>query len=166
MSRGLGDVYKRQATATTDAQASSTADASADADPGTALSITIGKPMIQRSQQQTAIGTGFTPGETVTGVMDSDSIAVGSRVADEQGTVNFAWTIPANADLGTHTVTLTGPQSGSVAGTFRVVTSGSGLATTGGELLNGGIALGILLVMVGLGAALVFRSRREATLTQ
>ena len=90
--------------------------------------------------------------------MTSDPVALGTQVADGEGTVTFTWTIPADADLGTHTVTLTGAESGSVAGTFEVVADG--LAGTGSDVPLGWIALGVLLLMLGLGTALVARSRR------
>ncbi|HZU93702.1 MAG TPA: hypothetical protein VFF85_08770, partial [Microbacterium sp.] len=147
------------ATATSSATASSTANASANANPTGKLGITVKVPVLERGQQQTAVGTGFKPGEVVTGVMNSDPLALGTQVANAQGTVTFTWAIPAGTDLGTHTVTLTGAESGSVAGTFKVVATG--LAATGGTAPNGWIVLGALLLMFGLGSALVARSKRE-----
>jgi hypothetical protein len=151
------------ATAAADSSASATASASASADaaadPAGQLAITIKVPVLERGAQQTAIGTGFTPGEVVTGVMSSEPLALGTQVADAQGTVTFTWAVPASTDLGTHTVTLSGTTSGSVAASFQVVASG--LATTGGDLPNGWIALGALMLLFGLGTALVARSKRE-----
>ena len=147
------------ATANTTATASTNANASADANPTGKLGITVKVPVLERGQQQTAVGTGFKPGEVVTGVMNSDPLALGTQVANAQGTVTFTWAIPAGTDLGTHTVTLTGAESGSVAGTFTV--TAAGLATTGGTAPNGWIVLGALLLMFGLGSALVARSKRE-----
>src|SRR5690606_39092339 len=128
----------------------------ADADAGE-LGIKVQNPVLERGDKQTAIGTGFAPGEVVTGVMNSDPLALGTQVANEAGTVTFTWTIPAGTDLGTHTVTLTGAESGAVAGTFEVVATG--LATTGGDSTVGWIGLGALLIMLGLGTALVARRR-------
>jgi len=147
------------ASAETDATTTADASASANANPDGKLGITIKVPVLERSQQQTAIGTGFAPGEVVTGVMNSDPLALGTQVANSEGTVTFTWAIPAGTDLGTHTVTLTGAVSGSVAGTFQVVATG--LASTGGTAPNGWIVLGALLLMFGLGTALVARSKRE-----
>ena len=159
------------ANASTEASAAAAADvdaaASADAaaEPTGKLGLTIKHPRLEVSQQQTAVGTGFAPGEVVTGVMNSDPLALGTQVADDQGTVTFTWAIPAGTDLGTHTVTLSG-ESGTVAGTFQVVASSSGLAATGGTLPNGWIILGALLVMFGLGAALLGRPRRAGTVAE
>ncbi|MCS3442594.1 choice-of-anchor G family protein [Microbacterium phyllosphaerae] len=150
------------AEATAEASASATAEASASADaaadPTGDIAITIKVPVLERGAKQTAVGTGFEPGEEVTGVMTSAPIALGSQVADDEGTVTFTWTVPSDTDLGTHTVTLTGASSGSVAATFQVVASG--LATTGGEVQGGWIALAALLLMLGLGATRIARSRR------
>lgn len=147
------------ANASASATTSASASASANANPTGKLGITVKVPVLERGQQQTAVGTGFKPGEVVTGVMHSDPLALGTQVANAEGTVTFTWAIPAGTDLGTHSVTLTGAESGSVAGTFQVVAKG--LATTGGTAPNGWIVLGALLLMFGLGTALVARSKRE-----
>lgn len=154
------------ATAAADASASATASASADAaaDPNGAIAITLRSPVLERGAQQTAIGTGFQPGETVTGLMTSAPVPLGTQVADAQGTVTFTWTIPSSSDLGTHTVTLTGATSGSVSATFQVVASG--LATTGGQAQGGAVALAVLLLMLGLGALRLARSRRPLVQTE
>ena len=146
------------ASATAEASAEATASADAAADPTGEIAISIKVPVLERGSKQTAVGTGFQPGESVSGVMTSDPIALGTQVADEQGTVTFTWTVPADNDLGTHTVTLTGASSGSVSATFQVVASG--LATTGGEIQGGWIALAALLLMLGLGVTRIARSRR------
>lgn len=121
-------------------------------------------PVLERGEQQTAIGTGFRAGEVVTGVMSSEPLALGTQVADAHGAVTFTWTVPADYDLGTHTVTLTGPESGSIATTFKVVAKG--LATTGGDVQGGWIALAALLLVLGFGAMRVARSRRPLVYTE
>ncbi|MFJ2543404.1 choice-of-anchor G family protein [Microbacterium sp. NPDC087589] len=156
------------AEAAAEASASATADASAsadaDADPTGKIAITIKNPVLERGETQTAVGTGFKPGESVTGVMTSEPIALGTKVADAQGTVTFTWTIPTSTDLGTHAVTLTGATSGSVSASFQVVATG--LATTGGEIQGGWIALAALLLMLGLGMTRIARSRRPLVQTE
>ena len=152
------------AEASSSATAEASASADAGADPGQQLGIRVLVPVLERGEKQTAIGTGFRPGEVVTGVMTSDPLALGTQVANAQGTVTFTWTIPADYDLGTHTVTLTGPTSGSIATTFKVVATG--LATTGGEVQGGWIALAALLLMFGLGAMRVARTRRPLVDTE
>ncbi|MFJ4223952.1 choice-of-anchor G family protein [Microbacterium sp. NPDC089695] len=147
------------ASATSTATASASADADAAADPGSEIGIRIVTPVLERGARQTAIGTGFQPGEVVTGVMTSAPLALGTQVANTRGEVTFTWTIPADTDLGTHTVTLTGASSGAVSTTFRVVASG--LATTGGDVQTGWIALAALLLLMGLGAVRMGRRRAQ-----
>jgi hypothetical protein len=152
--------------ATAAASASATASASADAaaDPTGNIAIALKSPVLERGKQQTAVGTGFQPGERVTSVMASDPIALGGQVANAQGTVTFTWTIPSATDLGTHAVTLTGASSGSVSASFQVVASG--LATTGGQVQSGWIALAALLLVLGLGTMRLARSRRRLVQTE
>ncbi|WEF21602.1 choice-of-anchor G family protein [Microbacterium maritypicum] len=158
--------FSAEATAAASASATATTSSSADAaaDPTGNIAITIKSPVLERGKQQTAVGTGFTPGETVTGVMTSDPLALGSQIANAQGTVTFTWTVPTAIDLGTHTVTLTGATSGSVSATFQLVASG--LATTGGQLQSGWIALAALLLTLGLGTMRLARSRRPLVQTE
>lgn len=96
--------------------------------------------------------------------MASDPVALGSQVANAQGTVTFTWTVPTATDLGSHTVTLTGATSGSVSASFQVVASG--LATTGGQVQGGWIALAALLLVLGLGAMRLATSRRRLIRTE
>lgn len=117
---------------------------------------------------QTGIGTGFQPGEVVTGQQNSTPLALGTQVADANGTVVFTWQIPADNDLGTHRLILTGAESGTVDATFTVIApsdagtggGGGGLAVTGGAQLGLLAPLGVL--MLGIGAAVVlYASRRR-----
>ncbi len=153
-----------EATAAASADATANASADAAADPTGNIAIALKSPVLERGKQQTAVGTGFRPGETVTGVMTSAPVALGTQVANAQGTVTFTWTVPTDTDLGTHTVTLTGATSGSVSASFQVVASG--LATTGGQVQGGWIALAALLLMLGLGAMRLARSRRPQVQTE
>jgi hypothetical protein len=123
------------------------------------ISIEIVNPVRHRGEQQTTYGYGFLPGEVVTGVQNSHPLALGTQVADENGTVRFDWTIRSDEHLGTHTVVLTGETSGEVSATFRVVEDPALLASTGGVVWPAA-ALGTLVL--GLGAYLVVRRRRES----
>ncbi|HWV50536.1 MAG TPA: hypothetical protein VN035_13870, partial [Microbacterium sp.] len=142
--------------ATATATASASASADADADPISRLSVSVKFAKLERGDTQVATGTGFAPGEVVSGT--SGSASLGTQVASAEGTVTFTWAVPTNAELGTHTVTLTAPDSGSASASFQVVADG--LAGTGSDVPFGWIALGVLLLMLGLGTALVARSRR------
>ena len=67
------------------------------------------------------------------------------------------WTIPATQDLGIHTVTLTGAESGSVSIQFRVTPSG--LATTGAES-GPSLVWGLAFLLAGAALAAGARRRR------
>lgn len=110
-------------------------------------------------QSQTVVGTGFEPGESVTGVMYSEPLALGTQIAGADGSVRFAWTIPLGTEPGIHTVVLTGADSGEVRITFRIV--GSDLASTGGvNPAPLAVAGGLLLL---LGGAAAFGAHRRRT---
>ncbi|MFT4258549.1 choice-of-anchor G family protein [Microbacterium sp.] len=142
----------------TDADATDADATDGDTDAGE-IGIVVKVPTLYAGQVQTAIGTGFKPGETVKGTMFSSPLALGSQVADSKGEVTFVWTIPQGTDLGAHTVTLTGAESGSVSGTFQVVAKN--LATTGGTI-GGALPIGIALLALGLLAAAVDRRKTTA----
>ena len=101
------------------------------------------------------------PGETVTGTMLSEPLALGTQVANAAGEVTFTWTIPAGTELGAHSVVLEGTDSGSVSGTFRVVASDGGLAPTGLDL-GVTVPIGIMLALFGTWAVITGRRKLAA----
>jgi hypothetical protein len=123
----------------------------------------VGDNKIVPGAKQTITGTGFTPGETVHGVLHSRIIDLGTAVADSNGVVVFTVTLPDSFELGSHSAVLTGATSGRVATVHFVVTasvSSSQLAYTGASLtppLLGGLAA------VAAGAALIVVARRRRT---
>lgn len=143
----------------------------------------LGRTVVAQGEEQTVVGAGFVPGEQVAGVMNSDPLDLGTQTADAEGRVAFTWTIPADAEIGLHTVTLTGAEAEAIA-EFRVTAaagsgggSGSGgaggadsggvgdagdgdpaLASTGGEA-GAAWAAGLALLLAGGTAVLVARRR-------
>ena len=106
--------------------------------------------MISRGQTQTGHGSGFQPGETVTGTQQSTPFALGTQVADGDGNVTFAWTIRADETFGTHTFTVSGEESGTASATFRVVDgalppTGSGVSSMLARALIA-LVIGVVLV--------------------
>ena len=93
-----------------------------------ALQIGITVSSAQAGQQQTVTGSGFNPGERVDLTLQSTPIDMGYQTADANGTVTFSFAVPQSLGAGTHTATLTGAQSGSVLGTFKVVAPAGGNA--------------------------------------
>ena len=81
---------------------------------------------------------GFTAGETVTGVLHSTPVPLGTVRADSSGTAQFTVKIPASLATGAHTVTLTGSSSGLSAQVPLTVTQGTATAATAGT--TGGTA--------------------------
>src|SRR5690606_33931789 len=115
-------------------------------DPVAELGATVEHAERTAGQQQTVVGTGFEPGEKVTGLMNSTPLELGIRTADADGTVTFTWTIPTGTDAGEHTVTLTGETSGAVSVRFRVLADG--LAATGHEP-GPGVPIALVLIVLG-----------------
>jgi len=115
--------------------------------------------------------TGFLPGETVTLVLYSTPVTLGTTTADPQGSFSTTVTIPANTTPGNHTIVATGNTSGRTASTSIVVTSATttGGTSTGGSS-GGGLAFtgahiaamaGVGAIALALGGMLVFAGRRR-----
>ncbi|QIK63227.1 DUF11 domain-containing protein [Leucobacter viscericola] len=124
------------------------------------VSMVLEVPSLRAGETQTAYGYGFQPGEKVTGVLRSTPVDLGTQVADANGEVTFTFTVPADLEIGEHSVTLTGPFSGSVKDTFEVLVEKSAieLAVTGGALW---FPLGAGVLLLGAGMILVVSKRRR-----
>ena len=133
---------------TSSSPASSTTTSTTTAPAGPSADVALD--VIARGQIQTGHGTGFQPGEIVTGVQRSVELDLGTQTADANGEVTFTWTIRTTETLGDHTFVVTGTDSGTASATFRV--------TAGGTLPATGIDSGIIvwaLAALTLGGALV-----------
>ena len=75
-------------------------------------------------QVLTVNGFGFQPGEPVTATLFSTPRSLGTATADAGGTVTYVFTAEADDGFGAHSVSLTGPLSGTVAVSF-VLESGA-----------------------------------------
>lgn len=127
-----------------------------DAPGATTSTVTFSASEVAPGASQTATATGFTAGESVTAVMYSDPVNVGTFMADDSGTVRATFTVPAGTPAGEHRLVLTGQRSGAVAeGTFAVGTNPvaavfGALASTGTDA-NRWAWAGVLLLVSGLG---------------
>ncbi|MDR1807787.1 MAG: hypothetical protein LBR33_07755 [Propionibacteriaceae bacterium] len=132
----------------------SAASASPSASASAANPITI----LQSGSTFTFMASGFKAGETVTAVVSSTPTTIGSKAASSAGVVSFTWTVPANFTSGTHTVTLTGSETGAVSQSFSLTL----LAATGDT------PLATIVTLAGFAALLLagFSSLTAATLSR
>lgn len=116
---------------------------------------------------------GFQPGETVTVVLHSTPVTLGTFTADATGTVTATITLPDGTESGEHTLTFSGPASGDlVVVPFRVAAVQSTGPTerraaaprsdgrTVTSWVGGG---GLAVVLLSLGAHLLLRRRENAS---
>ncbi len=113
----------------------------------------------------TFVGTGFTAGEKVGAVVNSDPVDLGSFTVAADGTLSIGWRVPADFAVGAHTIVITLADGTTVTGSFTVtaaaVASGNAaLATTGAELPLAMVALALMLVVAG--GVIAARRRRAA----
>lgn len=137
----------------------------------------------------TATATGLEPGSTAAFELHSDPVALGTAVADDQGTARLSFTVP-RVDAGDHQLVVTSrdaagtPGSVSLAVTVRAAVnpgggdgngspgggtgSGSGTSSSGGDLASTGadptmITTALLLALLLLvGGAVAVRRRRSS----
>ncbi len=93
---------------------------------------------------------GFTPGETVNFYFCSQRIFVGSATAGQTGTANITFNVPTTSDTGDCTLRAIGSTSSvEVTTTFTVLGTGTGLASTGAQILFWLMA-GAALIAIGV----------------
>lgn len=114
--------------------------------------------------------TGFQPGEHITVVLHSTPVTLGMFIADDSGAITADVTIPADADPGQHTLTLSGPLTGDHDMTFKLAAAQKDSPTRpavkdAGTDLTLPLALGGIgaTVVIGAGATLYLRRRRATT---
>lgn len=105
---------------------------------------------------------GFRPNSQVTVTIESTPVTLGTFRADSGGNVNATVTIPSSLSVGDHTLKVTGV---SPTGASRVVSQDVAVTATGTSPLTGTraiplVALGAVLIVLGLTTVLVLRSRR------
>lgn len=112
-------------------------------------SVTLSTGTVRPGDTITAEGTGFGAGETVQVWIESTPKLLGARTADADGSVAVQVTIPADTELGSHSIRMRGLASGLDAGAeLKVV---GPLADTGANLRLVWLGLSLL----ALGAALM-----------
>jgi hypothetical protein len=107
------------------------------------------------------VGSGFVPGELISGVFHSGPIALGDVTADADGIARLTWVMPDSVPAGQHRVVFTGSQSGSVEATITLTRpmAGTGASSWAGVMSLGGVAI---VSLAGLALLTAARRRREA----
>jgi len=120
--------------------------------------VSFGHAEVAPGATQTATAAGFAPGETVSAVLHSDPVDVGTFVADAEGEVSLQFIVPVDTPTGEHSLVLTGQTSSAVAeGTFLVASASpaaiiGALASTGTDA-NRWLLSGLVLLVAGAGLA-------------
>ncbi len=136
--------------------------------------LTTGTALVEGTKHSVAAPAGtFVAGETVTGAIHSDPVAlVETAVANADGSVTYSFTVPAGLPAGTHTLVLTGAAGATfevtgltVAGTSNApfLADTNWLATTGPAGTAGMTAMvlgGLTLMAAGAG---VYLRRRKGS---
>jgi hypothetical protein len=128
--------------------------------------IRLSKIVLHRSEQFTVFIDNFQPNSSEVITMESSPVTLGTITVNSVGSGTLLATIPANFDLGSHTVFATGPNQDP-----RIVTVGTGLtviadtAVLGESLSRTGAQIGMYTLigfgLLGLGALLVAATRRR-----
>jgi hypothetical protein len=126
-----------------------------------ALSISVKYPQRRLGETQEVTGSNFNPGEKVCLAVFSQVLQAGCGTADQSGQVVISFEVPGSFEAGTHTVELTGEQSGKISTSF-VVTAAPAVQTGGvvdQQVLNlRGLAVGA--IVAGAGVLVVSKRRR------
>lgn len=118
---------------------------------GPSISIAFDSPLVTGSPITITI-TGFQPFESITLVIFSDPINLGTFTADGEGTLTTTVTVPAGLEPGAHTIVATGSE-GSVA--QYGITLAGGLAFTGPGEGSGGGGSGLAFTGIAIGGSLI-----------
>jgi protocatechuate 3,4-dioxygenase beta subunit len=121
------------------------------------IALTISPSSAYRGDVIALRGANFAPGEKVSVVCNSTTTSLGSFTADTIGQVVVSWMVPADFELGQHTVTFTGEKSGSVSAPLQILEPI--VAQTGGS-----VSVPIPMAIVagpGLAAAVLPRRGRR-----
>ena len=140
-----------------------------EATPG-ANPVSFGHAEVAPGATQTATASGFAPNESVTAVLHSDPVNLGTFQANAEGELSVQFIVPEGTPAGEHRLVLTGQTSSAVAeGTFTVAEASpaailGALATTGTDANRWALS-GLVLLVAGAGLAgtsMFLRRQQEA----
>jgi hypothetical protein len=117
----------------------------------------------------TVVGSGFVPGSRVELFVYSDPEPLGTTTADADGSIAAGIVIPADLELGAHTVVARGFSADGLEngyGVAALAVVAPALSSTGVDAVGGLLVpLLVILVLLGLGAAGILRGRRRTART-
>ncbi|MFC6508164.1 choice-of-anchor G family protein [Promicromonospora citrea] len=133
------------------------------------------EPTRTHGQEQTFYASGFEPGEEVVGIINSTSFALQAQAADEDGNVQWTFTVDERLDVGRHQgIAVSTVEGDSAMATFDVVASATGdgdgdgdgdgagagsdgpLASTGANVTA---LIAATVLLLGAGAVMIKRRR-------
>jgi hypothetical protein len=117
------------------------------------VSVTLGKTI-------TFQVSGFEPFEWVQVVVHSTPLDLGKHQADEFGVVTVVWPVPADFEVGSHTVVFKGDSGKEVSEQFNVVAADPN-APTGGTASDASSVAGLILLLCVSGSSALFASARR-----
>ncbi len=137
--------------------------AQAQSYPPSGESLTVSDSRVVLGQSITIEGGGADPGATVTIVLHSDPITLGSTTADGSGNFSATVAIPSGVSAGTHTITAV--SNGVTLASVSIVVAGSTGSSSSGDLPFTGSStlpgIGIGVGLIALGSSLLLLSRRR-----
>ncbi|MCP2264812.1 choice-of-anchor G family protein [Promicromonospora thailandica] len=132
------------------------------------------KPTVTQGEEQTFYASGFEPGEEVVGLINSTSFALQAQAADEDGNVQWTFTVDERLDVGRHQGLAVSTVAGdSAMATFDVVAAAAGVGDGDGDGDGAGAGDGPLastganvtaliaatVLLLGAGAVMIKRRR-------
>jgi len=124
--------------------------------------VDVGDGRVEQGGSLAVAVAGLTAGQQITATLHSDPIVVsGIPAASADGTVSFTVAIPADFELGAHTLVIESAGFDPISVDVQVVAAG-GLAVTGGQFPIGFVTV-LALGVVAAGAVLRLRRRSPAT---
>jgi hypothetical protein len=130
--------------------------------PGIANATTSGSSNVAAPGQKIVkVLKGFKPNESVTLVLHSTPVTLGTFPADANGVVTATFTLPADMALGTHTLAFDGTLGSHYESPVTLTADGKALAYTGASVTLPLVG-GSVLVAAGAGALVIGRRRRPA----
>ena len=125
-------------------------------------SVSLSESSVRPGDSLTVTGSGFAPGETVQVWIRSTPQLLVARVADANGAISVAVTVPLGTEVGEHSIQAIGLTSALEASApLTVVAVAGGGGALGATGFSPVIALvGALLLVAGAGVYLVARRRR------